>query len=61
VAGLGGVARQSRDHAGLCRPWGRGQAKQRLCRAVLAWGHGLVEIVGVCGSLALKACPTEIL
>jgi hypothetical protein len=45
MAGHEGVAWQSRDCAGLCRPG----------------GHGLAEIVNVCGSLAFRACPREIL
>jgi hypothetical protein len=37
-------------------------AKQRSCRAVHAWeDRGLVEIVNVCESLALRAPPMEIL
>jgi hypothetical protein len=38
--------RPGRDHAGLCGPGG---------------GHDLAEIVNVCGFLALRAHPTEIL
>jgi hypothetical protein len=52
VAGLGGMAQQSRDRPGLCRPWGHGPAeimqagaglagcspaKWSLCRPVQAW------------------------
>jgi hypothetical protein len=47
AAGFGGVYWQSRDHTGLCRPGSQG-----------AWPGGDVN---VCGSLALRARPTEIL
>jgi hypothetical protein len=48
---------QSRDLAGLCRPWGHGLAEiMQGCAGV--GGHGLAEIVNVCGSPALRAHPT---
>jgi hypothetical protein len=72
-----GMAQQSRDLPGLCRPWGcglqsrdhaglGGMAQQNgapagLCRPVVGEGPGLAEIVNVCGSLALRAHPMEIL
>jgi hypothetical protein len=64
--GFGVMAQQNRDCACLylqCgRPWGCGPAEQSSCRAVQGWGLcGLVEIVNVCGSLALRAHPMEIL
>jgi hypothetical protein len=43
VAGLGGMARQSRDCAGLYRLEGRGLTGWMSCRLAKAWGHGLVE------------------
>jgi hypothetical protein len=36
IAGLAGMAQQSRDHAGLCRP-GVGAVEQRSCVCVYSW------------------------
>jgi hypothetical protein len=44
-AGLWGKAQWNGTHAGLCRPG----------------GHSLVEMVNVCGHLALRAHPMEIM
>jgi hypothetical protein len=42
LACLKGMAQQSRDRAGLCKPWGHGLAEQRSCvcvsQAWQAWG-----------------------
>jgi hypothetical protein len=76
LAGLIGTGLQSEYSAVLCRPWGHGrQSRDRaglgglaqpngapigLCRPGGGRG-GLVETINVCGSLALRARPTEIL
>jgi hypothetical protein len=59
TAGLG-LAQQSRDHAGLCKSWVCGPEEIMQGSAGLG-GRGLVEIINVCGSLALRAHPMEIL
>jgi hypothetical protein len=43
LSGLGVVAWQSRDLAGLCRPEGRVPMEWILCRPVQTWGHGWLE------------------
>jgi hypothetical protein len=59
-AGLGSMTQQDGAPAGLCRSWVRGP--QSSCRAMQVRGvHGLVEIINVCGSLAVRAHPMEIL
>jgi hypothetical protein len=41
LAGLRGIAQQSRDHAGLCRPEGHGPMEWRSCRPEgMAWQYG---------------------
>jgi hypothetical protein len=57
-AGFGGMA--SRDRAGLGSASQQDGAPAGLCRRV-GQRRGLGDIVNVCGSLALRACPTEIL
>jgi hypothetical protein len=73
---LGKTALQSEYSAVLCRLWGRGwQSRCRaglgtaaqhdgalagLCRPGGGW-RVLAEIIGVCGSLALRAHPMQIL
>jgi hypothetical protein len=41
MAGLGGMAQQSRDCGGLCRPEVHGLTEWIACRPVQAWGRGL--------------------
>jgi hypothetical protein len=65
LTGLGGVAQQNGDHV-CVGPWfgkleGHRLVVWILCRAVQALGVWLGGIVNVCGSLALRACPMEIL
>jgi hypothetical protein len=43
------------------RPFGHGPTEQRSCRAVQNWGHGLAEIMNVCGSPALSSPWRKIL
>jgi hypothetical protein len=59
-AGLGGTAQKNGAPAGLCRYWVCGLADIVQSCAVLE-GRRLAEIINVCGSLALRAHPTEIL
>jgi hypothetical protein len=55
-AGLGGVA----GKAEIMQGWGAWPSKMELLQGCAGLGGcGLVEIVNVCGSLALMACPTD--
>jgi hypothetical protein len=56
----GDTTQRNRAPAGLCTPWGHGPAEIMLGCAGLG-GRGLVKILNVCGSPALRADPTEIL
>jgi hypothetical protein len=57
-AGLGRLA----GKAEILQGWGPQLSMMELLQGCTGLGgHGLVEIVGVCGSLALRAPPMEIL
>jgi hypothetical protein len=62
------MAQLDGDHAGLLSPVGQalwectGRAEfLQGCASLAGGGHGLVEIINICGSLALRARPMEIL
>jgi hypothetical protein len=58
-AGFGGVA----GKAEIMQDWGPWPSEMEFLQgcAGLGGGRDLVEIINVCGSLALRAHPTEIL